>query len=149
MTKGTQPTSPSPERHPDIPIRLMKFPAAVAHDPAIDAWFSQRGELGLLARRWFDLMRACGPDVRELLHDQHPTACVGDAAFAYTNVFKAHVNVGFFLAAGLPDPAGLLVGTGKFMRHVKLSPDARIDEDALAEMIRSAYISMKELNEAQ
>src|SRR5438445_11598928 len=68
-------------------------------------------------------MRDCGDDVRELLHDGHPTACVGDAAFAYVNAFKAHVNVGFFRGAEIADPEGLLEGTGKFMRHVKLRPD--------------------------
>ena len=49
-------------------------------------------------------MRGCGDDVREHLHDGHPTACIGDAAFAYVNAFRAHVNVGFFLGAILPDP---------------------------------------------
>ena len=85
----------------------MRFPTAVARDPAVDAWLRERpGELGAIARRWFELMRACGTDVRELLHDGHPTACVGDAAFGYVNAFTAHVNVGFFLGAHLADPAG-------------------------------------------
>ena len=61
-------------------------------------------------------MRNCGDDVREVLHDGHPTACVADAAFAYVNAFKAHVNVGFFRGAEIVDPDGLLEGTGKFMR---------------------------------
>jgi hypothetical protein len=39
-------------------------------------------------------------------------------------VFTAHVNVGFFRGAELSDPNGLLQGTGKFMRHVKLRPGA-------------------------
>ncbi|MEI9965905.1 MAG: DUF1801 domain-containing protein [Caulobacteraceae bacterium] len=55
------------------------------------------------------------------MHDGHPTACVGDAAFAYVDAFRAHVNVGFFHGAALDDPAGLLEGTGKRMRHVKPS----------------------------
>ena len=77
------------------------------------------GELGAIARRWFDVIRQRGDDVRELLHDGHPTAC-GDAAFAYVNVFTSHVNVGFFQGAEIADPEGLLEGAGKFMRHVKL-----------------------------
>ena len=68
-------------------------------DPAIAAWIDERpAELAAIARRWFDVMRECGDDVRELLHDGHPTACIGDAAFGYVNAFKAHVNVGFFAA---------------------------------------------------
>lgn len=88
------------------------------------------GELGEIAHRWFDVMRACGDDVRELLHDGHPTLCVGDAAFAYVNAFKTHVNVGFFRGAEIADPEGLLEGTGKFMRHVKLRPESEVNATA-------------------
>jgi hypothetical protein len=124
--------------------RLMRFPRAVEHDPAIDAWMEARSDaLGLLARRWFTVMRECGDDVRELLHDGHPTACVGEAAFGYVNAFTAHVNVGFFLGAELADPVGLLEGTGKFMRHVKLGPGREVDDAALADLIRAAYVDMQ------
>ena len=84
----------------------------------------QPEELGAIARRWFDVIRDCGDDVRELIHDDAPTACVADAAFAYVDAFTAHVNVGFFNGVALADPAGLLEGTGKFMRHVKLRAGA-------------------------
>ena len=124
--------------------RLMRFPSAVARDPAIDAWFdSRRPQLGAIAREWFLRMRECGVDVRELLHDGHPTACVGDAAFAYTNVFTAHVNVGFFRGATLPDPAGLLQGDGKYMRHVKLKPDTDVDVAPLETLITAAYLDIR------
>ena len=122
----------------------MRFPTAVARDPAVDAWLRERpGELGAIARRWFELMRACGTDVRELLHDGHPTACVGDAAFGYVNAFTAHVNVGFFLGATLPDPERLLEGSGKFMRHVKLRPERAANAAALTRLIDAAYADMK------
>ena len=88
-------------------------------------------------------MRDSGDDVRELLHDGHPTACVTDAAFAYVNVFKAHVNVGFFRGAEIADPDGLLQGTGKFMRHVKLSPECQVEKQALIRLIGTAYTDMK------
>jgi hypothetical protein len=117
----------------------MRFPAAVRRDPAVEAWLRGRAdELGAIARRWFEVMRACGDDVRELLHDGHPTACIGDAAFAYVNAFKAHVNVGFFRGAELADPSGLLEGTGKYMRHVKLRPENGIDAAALERLIAAA-----------
>jgi hypothetical protein len=105
--------------------------------------------LGAIARHWFDVIRDCGDDVRELLHDGHPTACVADAAFAYVNAFKAHVNVGFFRGAELADPAGLLEGTGKYMRHVKLRPDGDIDASGLIRLIESAYADMKRRLEAE
>ena len=107
------------------------------------------GALGALARRWFDVMRGCGGDVRELLHDGHPTACVGDAAFAYVNAFTAHVNVGFFRGADIADPGGLLEGAGKYMRHVKLSPERNVDAEALRRLIETAYADMKARLEAE
>jgi len=123
-----------------VTTRLMRFPTAGVRDPAVDAWFDGRAPgLGALARTWFLRMRACGADVRELLHDGHPTACVGDAAFAYTNAFTAHVNVGFFQGASLADPAGLLEGDGKAMRHVKLRPGVPVDAAALEALITAAY----------
>lgn len=121
----------------------LTFVGAVQHEPAIDRWFAERPQpLAALAREWFEAMRQCGPDVRELLHDGCPTACIGDAAFAYVHVFKAHVNVGFFQGASLPDPGSLLEGTGKFMRHVKLRPSERVDSSSLTELIRAAYRDM-------
>ena len=125
-------------------VQLLRFASAVERDPAIDAWFeSQADELGTIARPWYERMRQCGGDVRELLHDGHPTACVGDAAFGYVNAFTAHVNVGFFLGAHLADCAGLLEGTGKNMRHVKLRPGTEIDRQALAALIQAAYSLVK------
>lgn len=123
--------------------QILRFNGAVAHDLAIDMWLQERGELGAIARRWFQAMRACGDEVRELLHDGCPTACLGDAPFAYVAVFTAHVNVGFFQGASLPDPARLLQGTGKFMRHVKLKPGSPANEAALSRLIEQAYADMK------
>ena len=124
--------------------RFLRFNGAVRHQPQIDRWFeSQRPELAVIAREWFALMRSCGADVTELLHDGHPTACVEDAAFGYVNVFTAHVNVGFFHGASLNDPSRVLQGTGRFMRHVKARPDALPDREALEALIRAAYADIK------
>ena len=124
--------------------QLFRFTSAVRRDPAIDAWMREQvGELGAIAQRWFEVMRDCGDDVRELLHDGHPTACVEDAAFAYVNAFKAHVNVGFFRGAEIADPDGLLEGTGKFMRHVKLRPERDLNVRALTKLIETAYTDME------
>jgi hypothetical protein len=124
--------------------QLLRFPSAVKRDPAIEVWMREHSdELGAIAQRWFEAMRNCGHDVRKLLHDGHPTACVGDAAFGYVNVFTAHVNVGFFRGAEISDPEGLLEGTGKFMRHVKLSPARDVEARALMKLIDIAHRDMK------
>jgi len=118
----------------------MRFPSAVRRDPAVDAWFSEPNhELRRIAQPWFEQMRACGADVRELMHDGCPTACVGDAAFGYVNAFSAHANVGFFHGAALADPAGLLEGEGKRMRHVKLRWAGPVDAAALGALVAAAY----------
>lgn len=123
---------------------LFYFPKAAKHDPATEDWFRERpAELGRIARLWFDFMRGCGEDVRELLHDCHPTACVGEAAFGYVNAFTKHVNVGFFRGAELDDPKRLLEGMGKLMRHVKLRPGVDPDADALKILIEVAYADIK------
>jgi hypothetical protein len=88
-------------------------------------------------------MRKCGDEVRELLHDGCPVACLGDAPFGYVNVFNSHVNVGFFRGAALPDPAHLLQGTGKFMRHVKLRSGTATNAAALSRLIDTAYSDIK------
>lgn len=129
--------------------QLFRFSNTLNRDPAITVWIDEHSDhLGSIAQHWFGVIRDCGDDVRELLHDGHPTACVNDAAFAYVNAFKAHVNVGFFRGAELADPADLLEGTGKYMRHVKLGPDREIDAIALVDLIESAYIDMKRRLEA-
>jgi hypothetical protein len=123
---------------------LLRFNGAVERDPSIDAWLQERaGELGTIARQWFDVMRKCGDEVRELLHDGCPVACFGDVPFAYVNVFTSHVNVGFFQGATLRDPARLLQGDGKFMRHVKLRPGTATNPAALKNLIDAAYSDIK------
>ena len=123
---------------------LLRFSGAVKRDRAIDLWLSERvPELGEIAHRWFVRMRECGDDVRELMHDGCPVACVSDAPFGYVNVFRAHVNVGFFLGAELEDPTGLLVGSGKRMRHVKVKPGTDLDAAALSALIDAAYADIE------
>jgi hypothetical protein len=125
-------------------MELLRFNGTVERDPAIAAWMDERpGELGAIARQWFEVMRKCGDEVRELLHDGCPVACLGDAPFGYVNVFTSHVNVGFFHGARLRDPARLLQGDGKRMRHVKLRPGAATNAAALSALIDAAYCDIK------
>lgn len=123
---------------------LLRFNGAVERDPAIDAWMKEHGgELGAIAHQWFEKMRKCGDEVRELLHDGCPVVCLGDVPFCYVNVFTSHVNVGFFHGAALPDSAGLLEGAGKFMRHVRLRPGTATNATALSSLIEAAYSHIK------
>jgi hypothetical protein len=123
---------------------LLRLNGSVERDPAIEAWMNEhRGELGAIAHVWFEVMRRCGDEVREILHNGCPVACLGDVPFGYVNVFTSHVNVGFFQGAGLADPARMLQGTGKFMRHVKLRPGTAVDTASLSRLIELAYLDIK------
>lgn len=123
---------------------LFRFSEAVRRDAGVEVWLKkQPHELGAIARRWFARMRKCGSDVREVMHDGCPTACVEDAAFGYVAVFTAHVNVGFFRGSELDDRGRLLQGTGKRMRHVKIRPGVAVDSAALEALIDAAYADMK------
>jgi hypothetical protein len=123
---------------------IFRLPSAVKHDPAIDRWLAaQRDDLRPFVTTWFLYMRQRGDDVREVMHDGCPTACVGDAAFGYVNAFKDHVNVGLFFGALLHDPARLLEGTGKRGRHVKLRPGRDVDVAALAQLVDAAYADLR------
>lgn len=124
---------------------LLTLDGPAKRDTAIDAWLMERvPDLGLIAGEWFAAMRGCGGDVVELMHDGCPVACVENAPFGYVNVFKSHVNVGFFRGASLKDPARILEGNGKYMRHVKLRPGVSIDKVSLQALVTAAYLDIKE-----
>jgi hypothetical protein len=123
---------------------LFRLSGGVKRDPAVDIWLSEGPlELRSIAQEWFLRMRQCGDDVRELIHDGGPVACVQDAPFGYVNAFTSHVNVGFFYGAALENPVGLLEGKGKRMRHVKLKPGRELNAAALRALIDAAYVDIK------
>lgn len=125
-------------------VDIFRISGGVERDPAVDSWLTDDpAELRSIAQQWFAQMRSCGDDVRELMHDGCPVACVEDAPFAYVNTFKTHVNVGFFYGALLDDPAGMLQGSGKRMRHVKLTPGSELAAEGLRNLIRAAYADIK------
>jgi len=123
---------------------ILRLSGGVKRDQAVDVWLADGPlELRAIARRWFGRMRECGDDVRELIHDGCPVACVEDAPFGYVNTFKNHVNIGFFHGAMLQDPAGLLEGSGKRMRHAKLKPGVESNGAALQALIDAAYLDIR------
>ena len=121
---------------------LFTLSGAVPQDPQVEAWFAQGDPLRMMLSSWYAKLRAGGDGVCEVLHDGYPTVCLGGAAFAYVGAFKAHANVGFFHGVDLPDPEGLLQGTGKRMRHVKLTFGRPVNDAALDARIAAAYRDM-------
>lgn len=58
--------------------------------------------------------------------------------FCYIAVFKERINLGFYYGADLKDPERLLEGTGKLLRHVKISAGEQLVEPALRKLVREA-----------
>ncbi|MEQ9297590.1 MAG: DUF1801 domain-containing protein [Cyclobacteriaceae bacterium] len=126
-------------------MTFLKYTGKDLQDISWEEWIEQKPEvLRPIAGKWFDIIKEMGSDVQPIFHDNYPIGCVDAAPFAYVHAFTAHVNVGFFHGVDLPDPAGLLEGTGKRMRHIKLRPDAMINEEAIREIIQHAYLDIKE-----
>jgi hypothetical protein len=58
--------------------------------------------------------------------------------YAYIGVQASHVNLGFYHGTSLSDPAGLLEGTGKELRHLKLRNVSEVKHPSVAALVREA-----------
>ena len=64
--------------------------------------------------------------------------------FCYIGAYRAHVNLGFYYGADLPDPQGLLEGTGKKLRHIKVKNSEEVGEPALRDILQGSLEERKE-----
>lgn len=110
----------------------------------------------------FDQIVSQAPQHAELLHQVrglvmalHPT-CIevarpGDRAvswgwgprkmseaYACALPYAGHVNLAFYRGAMLPDPMGMLRGTGKAMRHVSITQAAQVGHPAIRALLIAA-----------
>ena len=89
-------------------------------------------EMQKIAKEARAIIRKLHADTTEVvrLGDRAATYGLGpkkmSEGYAYISPQSGHVNLGFFYGASLPDPDGLLEGTGKNMRHVKLRSSADV-----------------------
>ena len=113
---------------------------------SFDEVAAQAGGLAPILTALRGLVEALHPDAVETASRKEQTVSWGfpggksTAWYAYARAFRAHVNLGFFQGVHLPDPAGLLEGTGKTLRHVKL----RMPEEALARAVRALMIAARD-----
>ena len=113
------------------------------------------GTFGELMEGVSDEWEAVARRLREVILDVHPQAVevvrLGDnaasygvgpkkmsEAYCYVMPHKRWVNLGFYHGVALSDPEGLLEGTGKRLRHVKVRSLAAADEPALRALIKAA-----------
>lgn len=101
-------------------------------------------ELEMVARRLRDLVLDVHPQSVEVvrLGDNAASYGVGpkkmSEAYCYIMSQNRWVNLGFYHGAVLPDPNGLLEGTGKRLRHVKVRSLTAVADPALRALIEAA-----------
>jgi hypothetical protein len=78
------------------------------------------------------------PKLQETLNPWGIATFESDGPFSYFLIGKHHVTFGFLRGTSLADPKGLLEGTGKNVRHVKLRSPDDIDRLGLVELVRGA-----------
>jgi hypothetical protein len=75
------------------------------------------------------------PGVQEEFKWSRPVFTKGKD-FAYFKTAKGYVTVGFFQSQKLDDPDGLLEGTGKDMRHIKIRKPGDLNPELLGKWFR-------------
>jgi len=110
----------------------MKKPETVAeYISSLDDW---RGKMVSALR---ELVLEGAPEAEESIKWARP-AYEYNGALCYIMAFKNHVNLGFSRGTDLSDPLGILEGSGKEMRHVKVTTLEGILADALKDLVREA-----------
>ena len=97
-----------------------------------------------LARRAKSLILEVMPDVVEVAWPRQKIISYGvgpkkmSEHFCYIAVLKERINLGFYYGADLPDPAKLLEGTGKSLRHIKISGLEQLTDPQLKQLVEAA-----------
>ena len=97
-----------------------------------------------LASRTRALIRDVMPDVVEVPWTRQRVVGYGvgpkkmSEHFCHITFHKNHVNLGFNYGSELPDPEGLLQGSGKLLRHVKITTPEDLSNPALRRLVEAA-----------
>ncbi len=103
---------------------------------------------GPLALALREVVLEAAPDAVECIFRNHPSALWFGCGpkmggmFCYIAMASRHVNLGFCRGAALPDPAGVLEGAGKAMRHVKFRSEADLKRSFVVPYIRAARVQL-------
>jgi hypothetical protein len=105
----------------------------------IDAYAARKDkELGRLATELRLLMKKTVPGIKETVNPWKIPTFESNGPMCFFSIGKKHVTFGFLRGTSLPDPAKLLEGTGKNLRHVKLRTVEDLRKPALKKLIQSA-----------
>jgi hypothetical protein len=118
-------------------------------DPAVDTFLKgyspQVREIAVKAR---EVILSVMPDAAEKVYPgwkviQYATGADMKSVFAAISPQKERVNLGLANGAGLPDPEGLLEGTGVGIRHVKLTSPEAASAPAVRTLVQGALTATK------
>jgi len=91
------------------------------------------------------LVLRAAPQANELIYDAYNAVSVAYSfsgrlreAFCHVAAYESHVNLGFNRGSELPDPDGLLQGSGARIRHVRIRSDTDLRTPALLALVDSA-----------
>ena len=82
------------------------------------------------------------PEAHEIIYHDALGYGPTDSGFdriMYISVFEKHINLGFFYGGFLSDPEGLLVGSGKRMRHIKIRSLHEAENPAITSLLAQAW----------
>jgi hypothetical protein len=105
----------------------------------IDAYLEAKDtELGQVAQTLRRLVKKLVPGTTESVNAWKIPTFESNGPMCFFMVGKNHVTFGFLRGTSLPDPAKLLEGTGKNLRHVKLRTTEDLRKPALKKLVQAA-----------
>jgi hypothetical protein len=111
----------------------------------IDAYVSRKDkELGRVATGLRSLVKQTVPGAKETVNPWKIPTFEWNGPMCFFSIAKHHITFGFLRGTSLPDPAKLLEGTGKNLRHVKVRTVEDLGKPALRKLIQSAAKLNKE-----
>ncbi|RIV26972.1 DUF1801 domain-containing protein [Fibrisoma montanum] len=95
-----------------------------------------------------ELVRNVLPDAHESVQPGYRTITYGTGPrmsdeICYIAPLSSSVNLGFQYGTQLPDPNGLLRGTGRLLRHIKFDAADQVDNPAVRTLLQAAKIHGK------
>ena len=83
-------------------------------------------------------VKKCVPGTKETVNSWGIPTFERKDPFCFFMVGKKHVTFGFHSGTSLDDPEGLLEGTGKNIRHVKLRTVEDVEQKGLKNLVQAA-----------
>jgi len=108
--------------------------------PANHDKYLQQKNLGQreVAMRLRALVKKSVPKVTEGINPWRIPIFESHGPICYYMAGKNHITLGFIRGTSLPDPEGLLEGTGKNLRHVKIKTIDDLKRPGLSQLLKSA-----------